>query len=40
MAGQSTGLNRPILQYAVGKAMRRGLKMLPEPLTQFLPQAA
>ncbi len=28
------------MQYAVGKAMRRGLKMLPEPLNQFLPQAA
>jgi hypothetical protein len=23
------------MQYAVGKAMRRGLKQLPEPLTQF-----
>ena len=28
------------MQYAVGKAMRRGLKLLPEPLTQFLPKAA
>jgi hypothetical protein len=28
------------MQYAVGKALRRGLKNLPEPLTQFLPQAA
>jgi hypothetical protein len=28
------------MQYAVGKAMRRGLKLLPEPLTQFVPQAA
>jgi hypothetical protein len=28
------------MQYAVGKAMRRGLKLLPENLTQFLPQAA
>jgi hypothetical protein len=28
------------MQYAVGKAVRRGLKLLPEPLTQFLPQAA
>ncbi len=28
------------MQYAVGKAMRRGLKQLPEPLVQFVPQAA
>jgi hypothetical protein len=28
------------MQYAVGKAMRRGLKLLPDNLTQFLPQAA
>ena len=28
------------MQYAVGKAVRRGLKDLPKPLTQFLPQAA
>ncbi len=28
------------MQYAVGKALRRGLKILPEPLNQFLPQAA
>ena len=28
------------MQYAVGKAVRRGIKMLPEPLVQFLPQAA
>ena len=28
------------MQYAVGKAVRRGLKLLPEPLTQFLPKAA
>ena len=28
------------MQYAVGKAMRRGLKLLPENLTQFLPKAA
>jgi hypothetical protein len=28
------------MQYAVGKAMRRGLKALPEPLEQFLPKAA
>ena len=28
------------MQYAVGKAMRRGLKQLPEPLAQFLPKAA
>ena len=28
------------MQYAVGKAMRRGVKRLPETLTQFLPQAA
>jgi hypothetical protein len=27
------------MEYAVGKAMRRGLKILPEPLTQFLPAA-
>ena len=28
------------MRYAVGKAMRRGMKTLPEPLKQFLPQAA
>lgn len=28
------------MQYAVGKAMRRGMKQLPMTLTQFLPQAA
>jgi hypothetical protein len=28
------------MRYAVGKAMRRGLKDLPQPLEQFLPQAA
>ena len=28
------------MQYAVGKAVRRGVKRLPEPLEQFLPQAA
>jgi hypothetical protein len=28
------------MQYAVGKAMRRGLKDLPQPLERFLPQAA
>jgi hypothetical protein len=28
------------MQYAVGKALRRRLKQLPEPLQQFLPQAA
>jgi hypothetical protein len=28
------------MQYAVGKAVRRGVKQLPEPLAQFLPQAA
>ena len=28
------------MQYAVNKAMRRGLKQLPEALTQYLPQAA
>lgn len=28
------------MQYAVGKAMRRGLRQLPEPLSRFLPQAA
>jgi hypothetical protein len=28
------------MQYAVGKAMRRGIKQLPELLEQFLPQAA
>lgn len=28
------------MQYAVGKAVRRGVKELPEPLAQFLPQAA
>ena len=28
------------MRYAVGKAVRRGIKALPEPLLQFLPQAA
>jgi hypothetical protein len=28
------------MQYAVGKAMRRGIKQLPEQLEQYLPQAA
>ena len=28
------------MQYAVGKAMKRGLKKLPEPLSQFVPMAA
>ena len=28
------------MQYAVGKAMRRGMKRLPTPLEQYLPQAA
>ena len=28
------------MQYAVGKALRRGLKQLPEPLTQFVPALA
>jgi hypothetical protein len=28
------------MQYAVGKAMRRGIKKLPDPLIQYLPQAA
>ena len=28
------------LRYAVGKAMRRGLKELPAPLEQYVPQAA
>ena len=28
------------MQYAVDKAVRRGIKSLPEPLEQFLPQAA
>jgi hypothetical protein len=28
------------MQYAVGKAMRRGIKTLPDGLEQFLPQAA
>jgi hypothetical protein len=28
------------MQYAVGKALRRGLKRLPEPLMQFVPKAA
>ncbi len=28
------------MEYAVGKAVRRGIKMLPPPLTRFLPQAA
>ncbi len=28
------------MQYAVGKALRRGIKQVPEPLKRFLPQAA
>ncbi len=28
------------MEYAVGKAMRRRIRILPEPLLQFLPQAA
>ena len=28
------------MQYAVGKALRRGIKQLPEPLLRFCPQAA
>jgi hypothetical protein len=28
------------MQYAVGKALRRGVKQLPEPLQRFLPEAA
>ena len=28
------------MRYAVDKAMRRGIKNLPEPLHQFMPQAA
>ena len=28
------------MQYAVDKAVRRGIKALPEPLVQYLPQAA
>ena len=28
------------MQYAVGKALRRGIKRLPEPLVQFVPKAA
>jgi hypothetical protein len=28
------------MRYAVGKALRRGIKHLPEPLSRFLPQAA
>jgi hypothetical protein len=28
------------MEYAVGKAVRRGLKILPEPLMQYVPQAA
>jgi hypothetical protein len=28
------------MQYAVGKALRRGMKTLPEPLAQFMPEAA
>jgi hypothetical protein len=31
---------RASMQYAVNKAMRRGLKQLPEALAQYLPQAA
>ena len=28
------------MQYAVGKALRRGMKELPEPLVRFAPRAA
>lgn len=28
------------MQYAVGKALRRGIKQLPEPLMRFAPKAA
>ncbi len=28
------------MQYAVGKALRRGMKSLPEPLQEFIPRAA
>jgi hypothetical protein len=28
------------MEYAVGKAVRRGLKILPEPLVRFMPAAA
>jgi hypothetical protein len=28
------------MRYAVGKALRRGIRSLPAPLEQFLPQAA
>ena len=28
------------MEYAVAKAMRRGIKSIPQPLAQFLPQAA
>jgi hypothetical protein len=28
------------MQYAVGKALRRGVKRLPEPLHRFIPKAA
>ena len=28
------------MQYAVGKALRRGLKQLPEPLMRFVTRAA
>jgi hypothetical protein len=28
------------MRYAVGKAVRRGIRELPQPLLQFLPQAA
>jgi hypothetical protein len=28
------------MEYAVGKAMRRGLKIMPEPLQRFVPAAA
>jgi hypothetical protein len=28
------------MRYAVGKALRRGIKQLPEPLIQFAPKAA
>ena len=28
------------MRYAVGKAIRRGIKQIPEPLQQYLPMAA
>ena len=34
------GRFRLSMQYAVGKALRRGIKQLPEPLKEFQPRAA